>query len=63
MTFAKLSDIAVRTGKLPPGGRPHASLIVRSAEGGPNRDLGVDVRAPKPLTAEQAAWLRAPRAA
>lgn len=63
MTFAKLSKILADTGRLPPGGRPAASLIVPSAEGRPNRNLGIDVRAPKPITPEQAAWLRATRAA
>jgi hypothetical protein len=31
--------------------------------GRPNRNLGIDVRAPKPITPEQAKWLRANRAA
>ena len=61
MTFSQLSTIVAREGRIPPGGRPHASLIVRSAEGAPNRDLGIEVRAPKPITAAQAAWLRADR--
>jgi hypothetical protein len=63
MTFSKLSRILADTGRLPPGGRPHASLIVGSAEGLPSRNLGIDVRAPKPITPEQAAWLRATRTA
>ena len=63
MTFTELSRIAARDGKLPPGGRPHASMIVRSAEGQPNRSLGIEVRAPKPITAAQAAWLRETRPA
>ena len=63
MTFDQLSKILADTGKLPPEGRPAASLIVRSAEGLPNRNLGIDVRAPKRITPEQAAWLRATRAA
>jgi hypothetical protein len=63
MTFSELSRIAARDGKLPPGRRPHASLIVRSAEGQPDRGLGIEVRAPKPITPAQAAWLRATRAA
>lgn len=63
MTFSKLSKILADTGRLPPGGRPAASLIVRSAEGLPSRNLGIDVRAPKRITAEQAAWLREHRAA
>jgi hypothetical protein len=61
MTFSELSRIAARDGKLPAGKRPHASLIVRSAEGQPDRSLGIEVRAPKPITPAQAAWLRAPR--
>lgn len=63
MTFSQLSRIVARDGKLPSGGRPAASFIVRSAEGRPSRDLGIDVRAPKPITPEQAAWLRSRRAA
>lgn len=63
MTFSELSRIAARDGRLPPGRRPHPSLIVRSAEGQPNRDLGIDVRAPNPITPAQAAWLRETRAA
>lgn len=63
MTFSELSRLLARDGRLPPGGRPHASFIVRSAEGLPSRDLGIDVRAPKPITPAQAAWLRAERAA
>ena len=63
MTFSELSRILADTGKLPPGGRPAASAFVRSAEGLPNRNLGIDVRPPKPITPEQAAWLRAVRPA
>ncbi len=63
MTFSELSSIMAREGRLPPGGRPHAFAVVRSAEGRPNRELGIDVRAPKPVTPEQAAWLRRTRAA
>jgi hypothetical protein len=63
MTFSELSKILADTGRLPPGGRPAASFVVRSAEGLPNRNLGIDVRAPKRITAEQAAWLRETRAA
>lgn len=63
MTFSKLTAFVAREGRLPPGGRPAASLFVRSAEGGPNRNLGIDVRAPKPITPEQAKWLRATRPA
>lgn len=63
MTFSELSRIAAREGRLPAGGRPHASLIVSSAEGQPNRDLGIEVPAPKPITPAQAAWLREGRAA
>ena len=63
MTFSQLSKILSDTGKLPPGGRPAASFVVRSAEGLPNRNLGIDVRAPKRITPEQAAWLRAIRPA
>jgi hypothetical protein len=63
MTFTELSKILADTGRLPPSGRPAASLIVGSAEGLPNRNLGIDVRAPKPITPEQAKWLRENRAA
>jgi hypothetical protein len=63
VTFSQLSKILADTGKLPPGGRPAASFVVRSAEGLPNRNLGIDVRAPKRITAEQAAWLRQTRPA
>jgi hypothetical protein len=63
MTFTELYKILSDTGRLPPGGRPAASFIVPSAEGLPSRDLGIDVRAPKRITAEQAAWLRSERAA
>lgn len=63
MTFSKLSQILVDTGKLPPRGRPAASAFVRSAEGLPSRSLGIDVRPPKPITAAQAKWLREQRAA
>ncbi len=63
MTFSELSRILTDTGKLPPGGIPAASFVVRSAEGLPNRNLGIDVRAPKRITPEQAKWLRENRAA
>jgi hypothetical protein len=63
MTFSELSKILADTGKLPPGGRPAASFIVPSAEGLPSRTLGIDVRAPKPITPAQAKWLREQRAA
>ena len=63
MTFSKLSKILADTGKLPPGARPAASAFLRSAEGLPSRNLGIDVRAPKRITPEQAAWLRETRAA
>lgn len=63
MTYAKLLKILDDTGKLPASGRPPASYVLRSAEGLPSRDLGIDVRPPKRITAEQAAWLRANRAA
>ena len=55
-----------RTGTPKPKPLPRAGLasfIVRSAEGRPNRDLGLPVRVPKPVTAEQAAWLRTTRPA
>lgn len=58
MTFAKFSKILTDTGKLPPSGRPAASAYVRSAEGLPSRNLGIDVRPPKPITPAQAKWLR-----
>jgi hypothetical protein len=63
MTFSELSKRLAATGKLPPGGRPAASFVVRSAEGLPNRNLGIEVRAPKPITPAQARWLREQRAA
>ena len=63
MTFSELSKILADTGRLPPGRRPAASFVVRSAEGLPNRNLGIDVRAPKPITPAQAKWLRATRPA
>ena len=63
MTFSELSKILAETGKLPPGRRPAASAFVPSAEGLPNRHLGIDVRPPKPITPEQAKWLRERRAA
>jgi hypothetical protein len=63
VTFSQLSKILSDTGKLPPGSRPAASFIVRSAEGLPNRNLGIDVRAPKPITPAQARWLREQHAA
>ena len=63
MTFSQLSAIMARDGRLPPGGRPQAFAVVRSAEGRPNRELGIEVRAPKPITPEQAAWLRRTRTA
>ena len=63
MTFSELSKILAATGKLPPGGRPAASASVLSAEGLPNRNLGIVVRPPKPITPEQARWLREHRAA
>jgi hypothetical protein len=63
VTFSELSKILADTGRLPPEGRPAASFIVRSAEGLPSRNLGIDVRAPKPITAAQARWLHAQRAA
>jgi len=63
VTFSELSKILADTGKLPPGSRPAASFVVRSAEGLPNRNLGIDVRAPKRITPEQAKWLRENHAA
>ncbi len=63
MTFSELSKFLADTGKLPPSGRPAASFVVRSAEGLPNRNLGIEVRAPKPITPAQARWLREQRAA
>jgi hypothetical protein len=63
LTFSELSKILAETGKLPPGERPVASAVVRSAEGGPDRHLGIDVRPPKPITPAQAKWLREQRAA
>jgi hypothetical protein len=36
---------------------------VASAEGLPSRNLGIDVRPPKPITPAQAKWLREHRAA
>jgi hypothetical protein len=63
LTFSELSKILADTGKLPPGGRPAASAYVLSAEGLPNRNLGIDVRPPKPITPAQAKWLREHRAA
>ncbi|WP_411277537.1 hypothetical protein [Gaiella sp.] len=63
MTFSELSRILADTGKLPPGSRPAASAFVRSAEGLPSRNLGIDVRPPKPITPDQAKWLRDQRAA
>ncbi len=59
MTFAKLTAFVARERRLPPGGRPAASLFVASAE---HRN-SADVRAPKPITAEQAKWLRTVRPA
>jgi len=63
MTFSALSKFLADTGRLPAGGRPAASFVVRSAEGLPNRNLGIEVRAPKPITPAQARWLREQRAA
>ncbi len=63
MTFSELSKILAVTGKLPPGARPAASVVLRSAEGLPSRKLGIDVRPPKPITPAQAQWLREQRAA
>ena len=63
MTFSELSRIAARDGRIPPDRRPAASFVVRSAEGRPPRELGFGTRAPKPVTAEQAAWLRRTRPA
>ena len=63
MIFSELSKILAATGKLPPGARPAASAFVRSAEGLPSRNLGIDVRPPKPITPAQAQWLREQRAA
>ncbi len=63
MTFSELSRIVARDGRLPAGGRPGAFAIALSAEGRPNRDASRGARAPKPITPEQAAWLRETRAA
>lgn len=63
MTFSELSKILADTGKLPPGARPAASVFLPSAEGLPSRNLGIDVRPPKPITPAQAKWLREQRAA
>jgi len=59
MTFSKLTVFVARERRLPPGGRPAAALFVPSAE---HRNLA-DVRAPKPITPEQAKWLRRARPA
>jgi hypothetical protein len=59
MTFSKLTAFVARERRLPPGGRPPASLFVPSAE---HRNLA-GVRAPKPITPEQAKWLRRARPA
>ncbi|HWI08339.1 MAG TPA: hypothetical protein VNT54_12600 [Solirubrobacteraceae bacterium] len=63
MTFSELSRIAAREGRIPPERRPAASFVVRSAEGRPTRDRETGARAPKPITAQQAAWLRETRPA
>ena len=63
MTFSKLTRIAARDGRITPERRPAASFVVRSAEGRPNRDLGIGAHGPKPITPEQAAWLRETRPA
>ena len=63
MTFSELSKIVARDGRIEPDSRPAASFVVRSAEGSPSRVLGTGARAPKPVTAEQAAWLRETRPA
>ena len=59
MTFSKLTAFVARDRRLPPSGWPPASLFVPSAE---HRNLA-GVRAPKPITPEQAKWLREQRAA
>ena len=58
MTFSKLTAFVARERRLPPGGRPPASLFVASAEHRNSADV-----APKPITAEQAKWLRTVRPA
>lgn len=63
MTFPELSRIVARDRRVPAGDRPDAFAIAPSAESRPNRDLAAVPRAPKPITPEQAAWLRAGRAA
>jgi hypothetical protein len=59
MTFSKLTAFVARERRLPPSGRPPASLFVASAE---HRNRA-HVRAPKPITPAQAQWLREQRAA
>jgi hypothetical protein len=63
MTFAKLVQALADTGRVPDGARQPASIVLGSAEGAPNRALGIDVRAPRPVTAAQTARLRATRRA
>jgi hypothetical protein len=59
MTISKLTAFATRRRRLAPSGWPPASLFVASAE---HRNRA-RVRAPKPVTAAQAKWLREQRAA
>ena len=58
MTFSKLTAFVARGRRLPPSGWPPASLFVASAE---HRNRA-HLRAPKPITAAQAKWLREQRA-
>jgi hypothetical protein len=59
MMFSKLTALVARGRRLPPSGWPPASLFVASAE---HRNRA-HVRAPRPITAAQAKWLREQRAA
>jgi hypothetical protein len=63
MTFSELTKTAKTDGKLPAGERQPASVVVRSAEGTPNKGVGIDVRAPQRVTSKQLGQLRSSRTA
>jgi hypothetical protein len=63
MTFSELTKAAQSDGKLPEGERQPASVVVRSAEGTPNKTVGINVRAPQRVTSTQVSDLRSSGAA
>lgn len=62
MTFDELSRQTATARRLPEGQSVRASVQVSSAEGRPNKDLGIEVRPPSRITSAQTAKVRGARA-